>query len=244
MSSSNGLETPDRSLLGRLVGMVVSPTETLRSVLRFPRPAAVLFVVCALLAAAVIVPQFSERGRQAAVDLQVQQMERMSGRPVSPEMYERLEQQAAGPGRWFAVLGVFIGVPVATLIFSAIYWAAFNILLGGTASFAQVLGIVAHSQVITALGAVVSAPFQMLSRLPSPGGPFSLAPLAPMLDPGGLPAAILSMLSVFTIWAAVVTAIGLALLYRRRLAPIVAALVLFQVVVTAFFAGIPFLISR
>ena len=244
MTPSDGQEAPDRGLLSRITGMIVAPGETLRSVLRFPRPASILFVVCAVLAAATVAPQLTARGRRAAVDMQVQQIERVTGQPVAPAMYERIEQQAAGVGRWFAVLGIFVGVPVATVFFSALYWATFNILLGRTAAFKQVLGIVAHSQVVTALGAVLSAPFQLLDQMPNPGGPFSFVSLAPMLDPESYPAAVLATLNVFTVWAAVVTGIGLALLYRRRLAPVVTALLLFQVGVTAFVVALPFLFRR
>jgi hypothetical protein len=244
MSLPEGQDVPDRGLLSRAVGIVVSPGDTLRTVLRFPRPAGILLLVCAVLAATAVAPQFTARGRRAAVDLQVQQLERMTGKPVTPQMYEQLERTAAGPARWFAVLGIFVGVPVATVFFSALYWAAFNILLGGSATFGQVLGVVAHSQVITALGAAAAAPFQFLQQVPSAAGPFSLVALAPMLDPSGYPAAVLSMINVFTIWATVVTAIGLALLYRRTLAPILVALLVVQVVVSGLFAGIPFLLSR
>jgi hypothetical protein len=237
-------EAPDRGLLARIAGIVLSPEETLRTVLRFPRPAAILLVVCAALALATAAPQFTVRGRRAALDMQVQQAERIMGQPVTPAMYERMEQQAARTGPYFAILGVFVGVPVATVFFSALYWAAFNILLGGTAAFSQVLGIVAHSQVITALGALVSAPIQYAQAVPSPAGPFNLGVLAPMLDPSGFPAALLGSLTVFQIWATLVTAAGLALLYRRRLWPIATGLLILHVAVVAVFAGLPFLFSR
>jgi hypothetical protein len=244
MNPSARPDAPDRGLLARAMGMVASPIETLRTVIRFPRPASMLLIVCALMAAATAAPQFTVRGRQATLELQVRQFERMAGQPVSPAMYERMEQQTARIGPYLVALNVFVTVPVGTLFFSALYWATFNILLGGTAAFKQVLGIVAHAQVINAVGIVIGAPIQYAQDTPSPGGPFSLAPLAPMLDPDGYAAALLNMLTVFQIWATVVTAVGLALLYRRRFAPVVTGLVLFHVVVMAGFAALFSLVSR
>ena len=82
----------------------------------------------------------------------------------------------------FSVGGAFIGLPIFTLIITALYWVVFNALLGGTAAFKQVLAVVTHSQVISALGAAIGAPIQMMQGTITMGGPFNLAALVPFLD--------------------------------------------------------------
>jgi hypothetical protein len=120
----------------------------------------------------------------------------------------------------------------------------FNAILGGTATFKQVLGIVTHSQVIMALGALVSAPIQYAQDVATPAGPFNLGVLAPMLDPDGFAASLLGMLSVFQLWSVIVSAIGLAALYHRRLRNVAIVLLAVHVLITAGFAGLSFLFPR
>ena len=244
MSEPAGTETPDQGLMARAVGIVVSPGDTFRAIIRFPRPAGILFLVCLALAVATAGPQFTARGRQAALDMQVRQMERFSGQPVSPQMYEQVERQAARFGPYFTALGLFVMIPVSSLIFTGLYWVGFNAILGGTATFKQVLGIVTHSQVIMALGALVSAPIQYAQDVATPAGPFNLGVLAPMLDPDGFAASLLGMLSVFQLWSVIVSAIGLAALYHRRLRNVAIVLLAVHVLITAGFAGLSFLFPR
>jgi hypothetical protein len=102
------------------------------------------------------------------------------------------------------------------LIFAAIYWAAFNTVLGGMASFKQVLAVITHSQVIGALGMVAALPIALTTGKMTPTGPFNLGALAPGLEAGTTLAAFLGSISVFSLWGLVVTAIGLGVLYRRN----------------------------
>ena len=73
-------------------------------------------------------------------------------------------------GGYFAIVGSFIVLPIFSLIFAALYWVVFNTILGGTATFKQVLAVVAHSQVVAALGAAIGAPIQYLQGKMPPAG--------------------------------------------------------------------------
>jgi hypothetical protein len=192
-----------------------------------------LLVAGVLLALAQGLPQFTEAGRQAAVDSAVQQIERFGGRPVTDDQYAAIQKQA--PMRAYATL-VFtpIGLSIMVLLFSAIYFVALNVVLGGSATFKQVASITAHASVITGLGALIGAPVQLLQGTFTPMGPFTLAGLFPMLDETSFFARFLSVITVFSLWATVVTAIGFSVLYRRKTSNI--AIGLFGL--TALFAGI------
>jgi hypothetical protein len=206
---------PEKGLIARAIGVITSPGETFRAVAVAPRPVGIMFVVCVVIGLATAVPQFTAHGRQAALDLQVQQTERFTGQSVTPEAYARMER-AAAYGPYITMASVVVFLPVAALFFAAIYWVMLNGLFGGTAAYKQVLGVVTHSSVIGALGALAAAPIQYLSETPSLTGPFTLGALAPMLPAGNLFAALLASINFFTLWQVVVTAIGLAVLARRR----------------------------
>ncbi|MEP7299635.1 MAG: YIP1 family protein [Burkholderiales bacterium] len=235
---------PTKGVLSRAIGMVFSPGSTFQDVVSSPRPAGILLLVCLVMGFATGLPQFTERGRQASLDMQVQQIEKFTGQPVAPEAYAAMEGRAKYTG-YITIGSMFVVLPVACLFFAALYWVAFNAILGGTASFKQVLGIMTHSQVIGALGAVVSAPIQFMQGTQTATGPFNLGALAPMLESGSILADILGAISVFTIWQIIVTAVGLGVLYKRRPGTIsVVLLIIYVLLVSLFTVGMAKLLGR
>lgn len=234
MSDTSHDTNPPRGLFSRAIGVIVSPTETFRSVVSHPRAVGILFLVCLVMGLATAVPQFTEAGQEAALAMQVEQMERFSGQPVTTEQYVQLER-AVSFGAYASIGAMFIFIPVMTLIFTALYWAFFNIVLGGSASFGQVLAVNAHSQVILALGTLIGAPIQMMTGTFSQAGPFNLGALAPMLDPSSGLALFLGALTFFGFWQTIVCGIGLGVLYRRRPTGIIVGLLVIYLGVTAIF---------
>jgi hypothetical protein len=206
---------PAKGLIARAIGIITSPKATFEDVVRAPRPLGILFVCSVIIGLAQSVPQFTERGRQAALEMQVQQVERFTGQTVSDQQYRAMEQQAR-IGAYIGPVFVLIFMTIWSLVQTAILWAIFNAILGGTASFKQVLGIVTHSTVIGALGVLVAAPIMLYQGTMSMGGPFNLGVLLPMLDEGSFLARFLGIVNVFTVWGLIVLAIGLGVLYRRK----------------------------
>jgi hypothetical protein len=216
MSETETPQSPSLGLISRAVGMITSPGATFVDVVRAPRPAAILLVVAAVIAMAATVPQMTEKGRLAVLNTQVQTMERIMG-PLDDEVYNRLEEQSHSNTRHiYSIVGTFIWLPIMATFFTALLWGLFNVLMGGGATFKQVLGIVTHSMVIVALGAAVSAPIQMMQSTFSLTGPFNLGALVPMLNPESFIVRFLSFTNAFTIWQMIVLAIGLGVLYKRK----------------------------
>lgn len=231
-------------VVARAIGMIFSPTETFRSIVQHPRPVGILFLVCLVIGLAASAPQFTEAGRQATLDMAVQQNERFSGQPVTPEMYAQLETLAS-MGPYLAIVDAFVRVPVFVLIFSVIYWAIFNIVLGGTATVKQVLGVTAHAQVIAALGAVAGLPIQLLQGTFTAAGPFNLGAVAPMLEPNSRLAMFLGGLTVFGIWQVIVNGLGIGVLYKRSPTSIILILLAIYLGLTAIFTvGMSLLMGR
>jgi hypothetical protein len=75
-----------------------------------------------------------------------------------------------------------------------------------------------------ALGLLIGIPFMLSSPTMAMGGPFNLGAMVPMLEEGSVVARLLSAISPFTIWSTLVTAIGFAVLYKRKTAGIFIAL--------------------
>jgi hypothetical protein len=206
---------PAKGLIARAIGIITSPKATFEDVVRSPRPLGILFVCSVIIGIAQSVPQFTERGRQAALDMQVQQVERFTGQTISDQQYRAMERQMR-VGTYIGPIFVLIFMTIWSLVQTAILWAIFNAMLGGTATFKQVLAVVTHSTVIGALGIVVAAPIMLYQGTMSMGGPFNLGVLVPMLDEGSFLARFLGVINVFTIWGLIVLAIGLGVLYRRK----------------------------
>jgi hypothetical protein len=237
MTETTAPAGPEQGLFSRAIGVVFSPGETFQHVVRRPRPVGVMFLACLIVGLATGLPQLTERGRIAVLDAQVQQIERFTGQPVTPEMYAQLERQA-GVGAYMAMVFTFIMLPFMTLVIAAVLWVVFNAILGGTGTFKAVLAVIAHTQIIAALGAVAALPIQYVQGIQSMAGPFNLGALLPMLDPGSFLAMFLGGISVFALWQIAVAAIGLGVLYNRRASRIATGLIVAYLLLAAAVAAV------
>ena len=243
MTDAGSPEAAAPNLFARAAGMIFSPRGTFeRFIVHAPKVLGAIVLSGLGIGLSSGLPQFTESGRQAALDMQVQQIERMTGQPVTDEMYGRMEQQARiGPYLAIVTTPIFIGVWV--VVISGLYFLAFNVVLGGTATFKQVVSVSAHGFIIGALGAVLAAPVQYLQGTASMQGPFNLGALLPMLDETSFLARFLGFINVFSIWSAIVTAIGFSVLYRRKTANIAIGLLILTAGIAAVFAAIAGLFS-
>lgn len=220
-------------LLSRAVGIFLAPKATFEKLLPGPKVLGAILVTGILIGLAQALPRLTERGLQAALDAQVQQTERFSGRPVTDEQYATMRRMAP-----YQTYGTLVAAPVFggifVVIFAGIYFVIFNVVLGGTATFKQVVAVVSHSGFITALGYLAGAAVQYVQGTANPFGPFNLGVLLPMLDENTFLARLLGFINIFSIWATIVTAIGFSVLYRRKTGSI--AIGLF--VLTLIFASV------
>jgi hypothetical protein len=230
-------ESPNTSpgLITRAAGMIFSPGATFAQILRAPSPWGILFLVAVVIGLASALPYVTENGRQMMLDIQIEATQNvldMTGTEMTDEMLTQLE----GRGTFNAIAALvspLVTVPIMALFFGALFWGLFNAVLGGTASFKEVLTIVAHGMVIMALGTAVSMPIMMMQGVMSMGGPFTLGALVPMLDETSFIARLAGATSVFMIWQTIVVAIGLAVLYKRKAGPIATGLVIAYMLFTA-----------
>lgn len=210
-----GPPPPRLSLVRRLVGVITSPGETFRSVAAHPTWFGVLAVQLIVTAAAFAVFLSTDVGKAAYVDQAVSSIESF-GRTVNDQMYEGIRRQAEY-ARIIQPASMLLMGPVVMAIVAAILYGVFTV-LGGESTFKHVFSVVAHAGIITMLQPLFTLPLNYQRQ--SMSGATNLAVFLPMLEEGSFLASLLGVLDLFYIWYAVVLAIGLAVIYRRRTTPI------------------------
>ncbi len=132
--------------------------------------------------------------------------------------------------------GILIGSIVMSLIIAGILWAIFNAALGGDAAYKQILAVLIHAGVISALQQISTGPVNYFRGAVTSAT--SLAALMPVFDDKSFMGRLAGAIDVFLIWYVVVLAIGLAVLYRRKTQPIAIALFSVYAVIALAIAAI------
>jgi hypothetical protein len=207
-------------LLARFVGVITAPRATFQRVVANPRWFGMLVLTTVIVIVCTAGPMFTQSGRTAALDQQVRQTEAF-GITVNEEMYAQMERNMRfAPYTTAGAILVF--TPVMLLIVTGILFAIFNAAMGGEATFKQLLSVVVHAGVISALGQLFTAPLNLLRG--EAGSATNLGVLLPVIDEGSFLGRLLGMIDLFIVWWVIVLAIGLAVLYRRRTQPIAISL--------------------
>lgn len=229
---------PAPSLMSRVIGVITSPRDTFAQIVAAPRVGGALALVA--LTGALTIGGFlsTDIGKQAWLDQQVEAVETWTGQPMSDEQYAQQQTMSEYAGIMGAVQ-MIVSVPLMALIIGGLLYAIFNALMGGTATFKQVMAVVAHSQIISALAFLVSTPINFAKQ--SMTGATNLAVLFPMLDESSFAARLLGMLDLFAIWWVAVLSIGLAVLYKRKTGSVATALfgiyAVIALVIAVFLSG-------
>jgi hypothetical protein len=223
-----------KSLAARLVGMYFAPRATYADVVARPRILGMLAVILAVIVGATFVFLSTDLGQQASLDNQVRQMESF-GRTVSDAQYQQMERMAPY-SRYFAAAFQLILTPTMALVVAGIAFAVFNAGFGGDATFKQVYAVVVHSGAILIAQAFFSLPLAYARE--SLSGTTNLAVFFPFLDENTFAARALGSIDLFLVWWAVVFAIGLGVLYRKRTAPIATTLLVIYVAIGLVIAAI------
>lgn len=230
---------PAPSLMSRAIGVITSPRETFEKIVAAPRVAGALALVAFVGALTIGGFLATDVGKQAWLDQQVEATESWTGQPMSDEQYAQ-QEKISGYAGIMGAAQMIISIPLMALIMGGILYAIFNALMGGTATFKQVMAVVAHSQIISALAFLVSTPINFAKG--SMTGATNLAVLFPMLDESSFVARLLGMMDLFAIWWVAVLSIGMAVLYRRKTSSV--AMVLFGIYAVIALGFAVFLSSR
>jgi hypothetical protein len=205
-----------KNLAARLAAVIFSPGEAYASIVAHPRVFGALVV--AIVASGLIAFAFlsTEVGRNAALDQQVRMMESF-GFNLPDEVYDQMER-GAGRSRYFALGGVVVWMPLLCAVVAGLMQLIFSVALGGDASFKQAYAVAAHSQILIALQQAFVTPLNYVRETMSSAT--NLGVFLPMLDETSFAARLLGSIDLFWIWWIVNLAIGIAVLYKRKTAPV------------------------
>ncbi len=219
---------PAPGLMARFVGVVSSPRETFQAVADNPKWLMMLLLLLAVSAVCLIGFMSTEVGRQAMVD-QVEKgfdsTQRMM-RGLGVEIPDAAREQAVAPYRdapvWRLVLmpliSMTIFIPLVTAVVAGILFGAFA-MFGGGARFKQVFAVVVHAGVITAVQQLFVTPLNYFREsLDSATNLYVF--VSNFVTEGTFVARLLGAVDLFRVWWILVLATGLAVLYRRKTAPI------------------------
>lgn len=230
---------PAPSLISRFIGVITSPRATFEAIVAAPRVGGALALVALIGALAIGGFLSTDVGKQAWIDQQVTATEAWTGQPMSDTAYAQQEKISQYAG-YMGAAQMLISIPIMALIIGGIMYAIFNAMMGGTATFKQVMAVVAHSQFISALAFIVTTPINFIKG--SMAGSTNLAVLFPMLDESSFAARLLGMMDLFALWWLFVLAIGLGVLYRRKTSSV--AMVLFGIYAVIALGVAGYLVSR
>jgi hypothetical protein len=205
-----------QGLLARAIGVIFAPRKTYGGIALHPRVFGALATTVVIIVAGTSLFVSSEVGRQSIIDAQVRQVESM-GRTMTDAQYQSLERFAP----FFAVftaVSQIIFIPLLALAVAGIGYALFTAMLGGNATYKQVLAVVAHAGFVPVLMLFLILPLDYVRE--SLTSPTSLSVFVPFLDENTFVARLLSSIDLQYIWWSVNLAIGLGVLYRRRTGPI------------------------
>lgn len=122
----------------------------------------------------------------------------------------------ASMARMQQVIGMVAGA-VFSWIFLAIQAGVmvllFSVILGGSATFRQYVGVVAHASLIGAVGSLAALPITLQTGVMSTG--ITLGALAGGMDHDSFVYQFLNAWNVFLVWQLVVTGLGVSALNRR-----------------------------
>ena len=199
------------SFVQRVIGVVVSPGETMARIAAAPRWLDVLVLTTLLSAAGLAIFLSSEVGQAAYVDQAVATMESL-GMTVNAEAQARIQAQAPYASYIQGGTILFFG-PLMACIIAGVLFGAFAV-LGGEARYKQVLAVVAHAGVIPLLQQAFTLPVNYQRQ--SMASATNLAVFFPNMAEGSFFASVLGFIDLFWIWYLVVLAIGLGAVYRRK----------------------------
>jgi hypothetical protein len=200
----------------RVVGIILSPRKTYAAVVAYPRVLGVMLLVVAITISASFMFFSTDVGKEAFIDVQMRRMESI-GRRVSDAQYVALERLSAYAA-WVTASVQLLAIPILSLGVAVICLVIFNAMLGGNASFKQVLAVVAHAQIPMALQQLLALPLDYAQG--SVSSPTSLNVFLPVLDDTSFSSHLAGSIDLIWIWVIVNLSIGFGVLYKRRARPI------------------------
>ena len=221
----------ENSSFGRLIGALVSPGKTFRSIAERPTWAVAL-VVLALLGAGIGILINTRTDQRQMIQKQMEKFGRNLTEKELDEAVERAEHPSPLLRTISAVTGL-LGQAIAYLVPAFLFWLIFK-LLGSEMAFKGSLSTYLHASVPVAVGILLTIPVILSRATVQPkdaltGGLLASSP-AFLLPEGASTTvkAVLATFDVFNLWSVVLAIVGYRIVARvSTTAAVSAALLLF-----------------
>jgi len=214
-------ETPALSFPERLLGIFISPVETLADVARKPGFVAPLIAIV-LGAIAVTETMLWKIGMERIVRMSIEQSSRASS--MSPDQMDQAVRQGARIGGIFAHIGGIVFPPIVLLIVSGLGLLIVNLIFGAQAKFKTVFSLVCYANLVSLLSSLMAVamilfgdPDHFNAQNPVPGN------VGFLLNPREVSNSLYTVAStteIFTIWLLILIAVGLAEGTGRKVKPL------------------------
>ncbi|MBI5835843.1 MAG: hypothetical protein HZB25_01235 [Candidatus Eisenbacteria bacterium] len=194
--------------LARMLSVLWSPGKAMASVAARPAllvPFLVVVLFQGLVTAAIYKP--------VVIPFQLSQMAERSAE-MSPEQRAQMDKYMASPvAITMGVVGSAVSAAVVPLVWAALMYFVFTLLLSGRADFKAVLSVCLHASVVQIPHTLVWMPLAIAKQ--DPRVFFGPSALMDMPDPPTFLYRLLEKVDMFSLWSWALLAVGLALVYRK-----------------------------
>ena len=227
-------DAPGTSVWLRAVGIILWPRDVFERVVAQPRWLGMLVLVTIVVAGASGFFLSTDVGRQAMIEQQVSILESF-GISISDEQYETMARQAR-LAAYIQPAATLITFPLVTVGIAGVLFVVFYAFVGGGATFRQMFSVVTHAGVILVAQQLFVVPLNYVRE--SMSSPSTLGAFFSILEPSSFIARFLGTIDLLLVWWAMVLAIGVAVLYQRRTAPIAIAFLMVYGLVATIIASV------
>lgn len=199
----------EMGVLGKIVSIFVSPTETFKSLDQKP----------GWLAPYIIVIIFVTAMQFITLDIQVSdRIAVMQTKDIPPDRMEAAQTQMQGPLKYVGIIVTPIVLPVVWAVLAGILLLTANMMIGQVegVNFKKIFSVVAWSSVVSVLG-IILITYITLSKGTAYGVGTDLAPLIgtpPIGEPKSILYRLMSKLDIMTFWQLILWTFGLSVMYK------------------------------
>lgn len=208
--SEPGVQEPrDLNLISRIINVFVSPSKTFQAVSNKPKWAWPLVISLLLTFAAmwVLTPVIM-------TDSKSTMEEKMLERGMSQDQVDNAVAQAAKYQKYSIAPTTLVAGLAMTFILAGIWLFVGNTVLGGSAKFAQMMGVIVYSGFIGLLGLLIKMPIMLSQQTMNVH--FSLATFMADASKDTFLYKLLANVEIFNIWTIAVYAIGIAIVAKLK----------------------------
>lgn len=230
-------QTPqEMGMMGKIVSIFVSPTETFQSLDQKP----------SWLVPYIIIIIFVTATQFITLDIQISdRIAMMQTQDIPADGLEAAQRQMQGPIKYLGIVITPIVLPVAWAVMAGILLLTANMMIGQVegVNFKKIFSVVAWSSLVSLLG-IILVTYITLSKGTAYGVGTDLAPLVgtpPMGEPKSPLYRLVSKLDIMTIWQLLLWTFGLSVMYKvttKKAAMPVVALWIIWIVVSVALGGV------